>query len=283
MHCVLIARVLLVYHPAASRGMPTVDNNMRESPTDDRSAAAPHVPLVRTEGQRYANGAVWTVDLLLREPLLLREHRNEIARKTEAAFGLGASLYFYVGHACPDFARGGDPFVFVFAADVFDGAPGTMTHFDTGGLYSNKIHLNRDVDLADYVAAHRLDNLDGWRDRFGAYLKEYFSSAEAYVLGKDRAKKPDDYGRLHHPENERRAWTWELQLHDDHDVRRGLLWLWVTTDVYDRLLDAIIDLRDDTERTRWQGIVEVSLRNPGASREASELCQAAEREIVQWL
>jgi hypothetical protein len=263
--------------------MPTVDEKMSDSPTDDGSAAAPHVPLVRTEGQRYSNGAVWTVDLLLREPFLLREHRNEIARKAEAAFGLGASLYFYVGHACPDFARDGDPFVFVFAADAFDGALGTMTHFDTGGLYSEKIHLDRDVDLADYVAAHRLENLDGWREKFGAYLTEYFSSAKAYVLGKERAKKRDDYGRLLHPENERRAWTWELQLHDDHDVRHGLRWLWVTTDVYERLVEAVIDLRDDAERTRWQGIFDTSLRFAGASREASMLCHAAEREIVQWL
>jgi hypothetical protein len=253
----------------------------------DGDVAVHDVPLVRTEGKTYTNGAVWSVDRLLRDPRLLREDRDPTARAAETAFGLGASLYFYVGHACPDFAASANAWVFVFAADTFDGMPGTMTHFDTGGLHCGKIHLVRDVDLAEYVAAHRLPSLDGWRDRFRAYVGEYFSSTKAYVLGKERAKKDDEHGRLHHPENsDPRAWTWEMQLHDDHDVRVGLLRLWLLYDDRMRLKQLIRRLPAD-EQQKWREALQGDrLRTPPAvPSESNEtaICRLAVEEIASWM
>ena len=210
-----------------------------------------NVPLVRTEGKKYQSGAMWSVDLMLSDPRLLRDQRDRIAREAEVVFGLQPSLYFYVGLACPAFATEANAWIFVFAADTFDGQPGTMTPFDTGGFLTEKIHLDREVDRAGLRRRHRADDLAGWRDKFRAYVEEHFSSARAYVLG-ERATKADPDGRLLHPENkDSRAWTWELQLDGDHDVRVGLLRLWLLYD-HKRLLNQRIRQRPRPERLRWR-------------------------------
>jgi hypothetical protein len=243
------------------------------------------VPLVRTEGKKYASGAVWSVDLLLRDPFLQKEHRDQIARDAEKALGLSPSLYFYVGHACPAFAEATNTWVFVFAPDTFDEKPGTMTHFDTGGLFSKKIHLDREVDLAAYCAAHRLDKLSGWQGRFQAYLGEYFTSVGAYVLG-ERARKDDPEGR-HSKNTDRRAWTWEMQLHEDHDVRVGLFRLWLLPDHMDQLKRRIREMEPEAERRRWRSALPPNrLRTPPAvpdETNAAAVCRLAQEDIASCL
>ncbi|MEO7330226.1 MAG: hypothetical protein ABI193_16745, partial [Minicystis sp.] len=84
--------------------------------------SAQDVPLVRTEGKQYQSGFVWSVEEMLEAPELLRDHRDRTEREAEEAFGLEISPYFYVGHACADFARDGNAVVFLFTADTFDDA-----------------------------------------------------------------------------------------------------------------------------------------------------------------
>ncbi len=62
------------------------------------------IPLVRTEGKIFAGGEP-TLDPknFIDETALQVASRSDKARAAEAAFGLGASLYFYAGYACPRF------------------------------------------------------------------------------------------------------------------------------------------------------------------------------------
>ncbi len=246
------------------------------------------VPLVRTEGKQYASGSVWSPEQMLREPRLLREFRDQTARTAEVAFGLGAPLYFYVGHACPDFGIRSNTWVFVFAADCFDREVGTMTHFDTGGFHLRKIHLEPELhdeeDRRSYVDAHKLPSLVGWQAAFHAWVEEHFDSPKAYVLG-GRAKKEDPRGRLLHPGNERRAWTWELQLHADHDIRDGLVRLWLFYLPMVKLKQ-LIRRQPAPERRRWrQALSSDRLRTPPATPSESPhvVCRLAEEEIASWL
>lgn len=250
------------------------------------------VPLVRTDGKQYQNGLVWSVDEMLRAPCLLREHRDQTARLAEAEYGLGASLYFYVGHACPDFARceagaSPSPVAFVFDAATFDGVAGTMTHFDTGGFFCGKIQIDGLPDRgarAAYVAQHRLDGLPGWRDKFRAHVQEYFRSTRSYVLGE--RPSPDPHGR-HQQNDDRRAWTWELQLQGDHDCRVGLLRLWLLYSHKELLKRRIKELPDPQERRRWQEALRGGrLRAPPAVPTESTpdaVCRHAEEEIASWV
>jgi hypothetical protein len=63
------------------------------------------VPLVRTDGKVFADGATLTPERMIRDRRLLRSSKTEVTREAEHELGLGDSLYFYVGHACPEFGQ----------------------------------------------------------------------------------------------------------------------------------------------------------------------------------
>lgn len=240
----------------------------------------PDVPLVRVEGKAFARGATLTIDRMLREPVLLRASKSDGTRRAESAFNLGDSLYFYVGHACPDFGQ----IVLVFDPTWSESAPGSTTPFDTGGLLAGLVRADGTDDVparCRYLDQHRRPLL-GWRTRFAAYLSMHFASAVDYVLGR-RGITDDPSGRLLDPSNERRAWTWELQVHQDHRVTDDLLLLCIPSDVADALRAALLQLPPD-EAEPWETLLDSARsRVAPADGEAPVVCSMAEAEIASWL
>lgn len=270
---------------------------MTSAPANDASGRerasvfALAVPLVRTDGKSYTNGLLWDTATLVNDPVLRRDMRDTTARETETICGLPASLYLYVGHACPDFGADGNTLVFVFASDTFDAEPeGSMTPFDTGGLEKHIHFDDRPDDLRAYVEEHLIRDLSTWRVRFCAYIDEYFESAAAYVRGdraKDSARRHDRDGRHFHSENERRAWTWELQLYRDHDVRKGLVRLWLPQH-YRVFLESKVRNLPKTEKQLWKKALKDCIRVPDVraphESNAKSICSAAENDVIHtWL
>lgn len=172
------------------------------------------VPLVRVEGKTYTvrpDLSMTPARFAQAEPLD-PEARDQIARDTEAAYGLGECLYFYAGFACPDF---GDV-VLVYEPELSDGHPGNASSFDTGGMFKRYIQgsgLTTDAERAAHAAAD-LVPLASWRTRLDAWLTEHFPDVIAY-LDDTRPFGADPSGRLSHPANDRRAWTLEVRLWDE--------------------------------------------------------------------
>lgn len=244
------------------------------------------VPLVRTEGKKYLNGWAFSIDHVLDDPILRVESRDAIAREAEIAFHLGPSLYFYVGHACHDFAADAACFVLVFEAVAFDGGPASATPFDTGGMFKEYIHFDVGAQppvLPDYVRQQMVPQaqFSTWRERFRAYLIRHFASSQAYVLGQ-RATRSDPEGRLLHPRNERRAWTWEIQVQRDHDLREGLRRLWMTQIHRRRLAQKIRAIDDPVNRARWMQTL-LLVKSPSHEESPFAICRGAEQEIATWL
>lgn len=253
------------------------------------------VPLVRTEGSL---GEV-TPERLVADPRFLREFKTERTRRAEEALGIEGCLYFYVGHACPDF---GD-MVFVYDPTMSARWKGTATPFDTGGIIGY-IHADglpgRALDdakrreatgLSDeekkafrhYIEAHRILALREWQPRFEAFIATYFASAADYVRG-NRPDEDDETGRHHHRSNDRRAWTWEIQAHRDHPIFEGLWLVRMSAEKHQRLSAALEDVED--ENNPWWRVLQdrrIFPPPPPASETKTEVCGAAEEEIASWV
>ncbi len=172
----------------------------------------PRVPLVRVEGKTYTvrPDLSMTAARFAQGEQLDPEARDQIARDTEAAYGLGDCLYFYAGFACPGF---GDV-VLAYDPELSDGHPGNASTFDTGGMFKGYIQgggLASDADRAAHTASD-LGALASWRSRLDIWLTEHFRDVVAY-LDHTRPFGADPSGRLAHPANDRRAWTLEVRLH----------------------------------------------------------------------
>jgi len=255
----------------------------RADPT--RSGVCPDTLPRANGGQGVCFGATVTPDGLVEERPLRRASKTDATRTVEAAYNLGDCLYFYAGHACPDF---GD-FVFVYEPNCMDRSGGDATPFDTGGLYWGYIYVedfSSPVSVASAANAKRayVDDarrrLSTWRRETAMYLAEHFRSVRAYVTG-DRPARDDASGRLFHPANGRRAWTWEVRVHHDHPVLSSLRRAWVSNDLYQALRISVMALADDARRTRWQARLRDRLvvpAPPGASPHA-----LAEQEMAAWL
>lgn len=237
------------------------------------------VPIVRTEGKDFGV-ATLTPERLAQRPSLLRESKTPDTRDSEAGLGLGDSLYFFVGHACPDFGH----VVLVYDPDWSVARPGTATPFDTGGLWAGHIvadGVSDETSRRDYCDGHKV-SLCAWQDAFSDYLSEYFDSARAYVLG-ERAVKDDSSHRLLHPDNERRGWTWELQVEDDHPALQDLKHLCLSSMFYDAL-QIELDGLAAADAVRWQEALDATdLFVAPAATEAPLLCRVAEERIVGTL
>jgi hypothetical protein len=183
-----------------------------------------NIPLVRTEGKDFPDGPTLQPELFVELPMLRRASKSAVARKAETELDLGDSLYFFAGHACPDF---GD-LVLAYEPDMADSAEGSATPFDTGGLSEGHVQaqaLDTGEEKAAYTRRHLVE-LRTWREDVEAYIAEYFPSKEAYVKG-GKPSRNDPSGRLHHPENhDRRAWTWEIRLWRDHPIEQSLRKAW---------------------------------------------------------
>lgn len=243
----------------------------------------PDIPLVRTDGKSFADGTTLTPErMVLGERRLSRASKSALARAAEDAYGLGDSLYFYAGHACPCF---GDV-VLIYASTSLDNQDGSATPFDSGGLFDGKIRAKKweglsakDDDAArrDF-AAHNQHTLSEWRRALDAYLSKYFVRPLAYVHG-ERPHEDDEVGRMLHPGNSRRAWTWEVRSHHDHSIADGLQRIWASADYAESIRQHVLTL-DEEQRRVWSVQVGGCLRatDPGASPHAS-----AEKEIASWI
>lgn len=255
------------------------------------------VPLVRIEGLRpYDTGEAVTPERLAADPRLLRRFKTKRTCQAELALELGDCLYFYVGYACPHF---GD-MVFVFDPVLSAAWPGTATPFDTGGIIGhiraeplngttvteeqrrNPSSMEDDVKTTfmGYVHAHRILDLGTWRGAFEAFISSHFDSAADYVQGQ-KPKVDDPTGRHRHPDNERRAWTWEIQKHQDHDIFDGLWLLCLNPDRHNELRKAVRDLADHALKTRWQALLRDKNVVPDLVDEHP--AYEAERRMAQWL
>jgi hypothetical protein len=236
-----------------------------------------NIPLVRTEGKIFAAATTVTATTLASMPVLLRKSKTDETREVETAFDLGDCLYFYAGHACPDF---GD-IVFVYEPAWSQAVPDSATPFDTGGVYwRGYIHADglstddRNPSNKGYVDVHQT-HLSNWCAELTSYLGTYFESPGLYVLGA-RAKRDDPTGRLLHSENERRAWTWEVRVHQDHPVLLHLRFLIATADFADNLRLAVLSLSADKAED-WNKVLDNLLKVPTDS--TVQIATYAERTI----
>ena len=196
------------------------------------------IPPVRVEGKAYRvrGDLTMTAERFGTGPWLDREARDEAARQAEAFFGFEASLYFYAGIAHPDF---GDV-VFVYEPECFEGRAGTATTFDSGGMYLGFI---KGVGLEDterrrhYVKRDSCE-LAEWRDRAHAWVRGQFATVKDYLRPDGRPFSADPKDRLGHPENERRAWAFEIRLYSNWRSFERLRFAIVRQDFLQRALAA---------------------------------------------
>jgi len=235
------------------------------------------IPIVRTDGKSFATGATLTPQRMLQDAKLLREAKTDVTRRAEAALGLGNSLYFYVGHACPEFGQ----IVLVYDPTWTETERGSATPFDTGGLYGGFIKGSGTEDPVPYFTRFRV-GLASWRKQLGEYVERHFASKRGYVLG-DRAVADDSTGRLLHPDNHRRAWTWELQIENDHELLDGLLLLCVQSEVAEALRRELRRLPDDRATLWYELFRSPRFRVAPAAAEAPIVCAMTEEAISTWL
>lgn len=242
------------------------------------------MPLIRVEGNLEGNNESRNeLPEQIRDGKLLRASKTTRTRCVEQNLGLGEALYFYVGHACPAF---GDC-VFVYTPEVSNTWAGTVTPFDTGGLVGY-IHgkgipetkcVPEEVSEPDWQALRayikaRIHSIDVWRDEFRKFIDEYFAGRpDNYVAGARPVQCDADQ---RHPDlrNERRAWTWELQVHSDHELFDGLILCCMSddkrTDLRKRL--GVLD-------PRWKSVLREMVRPP----QGQGPCGHVEGEIVRTL
>ena len=134
----------------------------------------------------------------------------DTARAEKGLGILGSPYYFYVMRAHRAFGY----VVFLFEEDQASArmpsdAKGA-TPFDSGGLWIGAIHPIKDRGAKRSLFAKEEVGLDCWRSKFLSYIDRNYSKAQDYVDG-----KPPTFGidgvTSRTPENEARAWTWEVR------------------------------------------------------------------------
>lgn len=231
------------------------------------------IPLIRTEGKKFANGATLGPDKFVRLPKLERASKTQQTRKAEIELDLGESLYFFAGHACPDFGA----VVLVYEPDMADTSEGSATPFDTGGLRGKHVHHNSDKPPAEYCKEHSV-SLARWREAAREYISAHFASLAAYVLG-EKPEKDDPTGRLCHGKNERRSWTWEIRLHRDHPIAEKLRRVWMSAEYFEDVREALRSGGEMAEACRE--LLKTNVIQKTAFKASPH--EAAEREIAECL
>lgn len=232
--------------------------------------------LIRTEGKAFASGPTLSADRFVELPALSRESKTHIARATEASYNLGNCLYFYAGHACPEF---GDV-VLLFDSHMADQENGgSATPFDTGGLHEGHINVPSlaESDRSAYCDSHSRA-LNRWLSEAEIYIENHFESPAAYVLGA-RPLTDDPTGRLLQPDNSRRAWTWEVRIHRDHELTGDLVCIWMSADYFEAVRQSLINSPNHHQECQALMRARVIRRAP-----PGELPHAyAEQELSSWL
>jgi hypothetical protein len=234
------------------------------------------IALIRSEGKEFADGPTLSPERFVRLPPLARASKTPATRIVEADFSLGDCLYFYAGHACPDF---GDV-VLVYDGEMADADSGGATPFDTGGLHAGHVHYSNPrgpATAAGYCKAHTC-TLSTWRVRADAYIASHFSSASAYVSGHTPITD-DPTGRLLHRDNSRRAWTWEIRVHRDHDLEQDLRAIWMSADYYEAVRQ--LTLENPVRSVGCRSLLADGTIRGVAAAASPHL--AAEQEVAGWV
>jgi len=216
---------------------------------------------------------------LLQRPWLLPSDKGDTARRVESAFDLGDCLYFYVGHACPGYGL----VALVYNPEMARTAQGYTTPFDSGWLLlgTGLEALGGEAERKTYLHEVRKP-LASWQGAFEDYLARYFRSASDYVLGQRPADPSPPY---RHPFSTRVGWTWEVQLHQKHDLFEQLRLMTVAYDVGEAIRSKALELYGQLD-PKWH---ELLLSNhfiqvdPPGERSSRDACERAEQEVASWL
>jgi hypothetical protein len=134
----------------------------------------------------------------------------------ELQCGVPQALYFFLG--CAAFPEG--VVAFLVPSRVLDQSNASYTPFDTGSLdrYArprDPVRTWEDADRLEFLAAHLGHGADAVN--FAAeYVAAHFASATDYVC-RPQVSEPDRpvYHGLESTSGDRRAWSIEIQLHED--------------------------------------------------------------------
>ena len=206
-----------------------------EMPPGSCASTVPLVTVIPFKDLRLTGG---------RLPLTPAE--KEKTREAEEAFGLPPSRYFYAGRAHPDF---GDC-ALVYKPSIESGRTGSVSPFDTGGVYWGYIHPFCGPDEADRrdraraLVAQTSVDLGVWRADFDAFLAAAFEAPSGYFDAPPSQQSPWGPGDLPawdprnhaNPTREWRAWTWEVRLYQEHAVELHLEG-WGCLEAVQKLLD----------------------------------------------
>ena len=185
-----------------------------------------------------------------------RTYCNEIAIRTEEAMGLGSSLYFYIGRVHPEFGEAAFAYPLADICDV----DGDATPFDTGGLFAGFICFTSTcgtINCVNKATCAKINPIDPSRIQrcipdevglktfmdksrstsdgnfslseivklFTEYLAAYFSEPGDYWDNQKRPFRNDPDSIFLHPRNEDfRAWTFEVRVHEPQRIEDCAAW-----------------------------------------------------------
>jgi hypothetical protein len=156
---------------------------------------------------------------------------SESTLAAEESLDLGSSLYFYAGRAHPGFGL----MALAFKAESESSHTGSATPFDSGGVCRGYIRLA--LSQAGQEALRRfvresIVDLSRWRDEFAKFLAAYFSPLLAYWS--DRPCRSDPEQIFADPQNEWRAWTYEVRFREVQQIFDAVAWCAKGKDVRER-------------------------------------------------
>ncbi|MBF0162508.1 MAG: hypothetical protein HQL88_09490 [Magnetococcales bacterium] len=149
-------------------------------------------------------------------------------------------LYLFAGKVYPDVDT--TPIIFVYAPAIEEGRRGSVSPFDTGGLWCRHMHPHCDQPTACQLIADTARPLQEWREAFTLFVEDFFAGTLRRYLEREaptpaptlRGSWPAELpvrnennwhltvhgrGRI----RESRAWTWEIRLQQSSAVLDGSL------------------------------------------------------------
>ena len=211
----------------------------------------------------------------------------------EDAFNLGRSRYFYSGRAHPGF---GDV-ALAFSPAIEESHSGSATPFDTGGAYWSKLHPFVDLSDQDRLARGKslVDDtkcsLARWRQELEGFLNIFFAGDEVGYLDGNPPDTDGDWGPEDLPARKRsniedplvdwRAWTWEVRLHEEHEIERELQHWAATADAVSHLEEKA--RQSDLPIAATDHLVTLFEVDHTIERDASTAFQRLEEQIKEQL
>ncbi|MBF0162649.1 MAG: hypothetical protein HQL88_10215 [Magnetococcales bacterium] len=194
-------------------------------------------------------------------------------------------LYFFAGKVYPDVDT--TPIVFVYAPAIEEGRRGSVSPFDTGGLWCRHMHPHCDQPTACQLIADTARPLQEWREAFTLFVEDFFAGTLRRYLEREaptpaptlRGSWPAELpvrnennwhltvhgrGRI----RESRAWTWEIRLQQSSAVLDALLFASASPTTADALGMWVTEQREEAES--------------GDSPPNADKKQAVERAAALW-